>query len=82
MEKMTLEYVKEEVKKSLLIEFDYNGNNYTATGGKGANYWVFSKNREEVGSVYGYKNVFTYKFVEGKSIVELFDEIEPSIEFD
>lgn len=82
MEKFTLEYVKEEVKISLLIEFDYNGNNYTASGGKNANYWVFCKNEEEVGSVYGYDNVYTYKFVEGKSIIELFDEIEPSIEFD
>ncbi|MBB5219670.1 hypothetical protein HNP77_002052 [Treponema rectale] len=82
MEKMTIEEVKEEAKKSLLIEFNYKGNNYTVSGGEDAKYWIFFKNEEKVGSVYGFNNVFTYKFVEGKSIVELFDEIEPSIEFD
>ena len=82
MKGFTFEEVKYETKRSLLIEFDYHGNNYTASGGQDANYWVFCKNQEEVGSVYGFDNVFTYKFVEGKSIIDLFDEIEPSIEFD
>ena len=79
---MTLEEVKKEVEKSLLIEFDYKGNNYTASGGKGAVFWIFCKNGEDIGTVEGFDNVFTYKFIEGKSILDLVDEIEPEIEFD
>ena len=78
----TIDEVKEEIKRSLLIEFNYNGNNYTASGGEDANYWIFCKNEEKIGSSYGFENVFTFKFVEGKSILDIFDEIQSNIEFD
>ena len=82
MAKMTLEEVKKETKDNLNIEFSFNGNWFAIAGGDDAFFWTFYKNGEDVGEVEGFENVFTFKFIEGKSIVEVFEEIEPTIEFD
>ena len=79
---MTLEEVMKETEHNLNIEFMYNNNWYAAVGGENAEFWCFYKNGEDVGEIEGFDNVFTFKFIEGKSIIDLFDEIEPSIEFD
>ncbi|MCR5621681.1 MAG: hypothetical protein K6G18_07475 [Treponema sp.] len=73
----------EEARRTLQIHFTYNGSLYSATGGKGAVYWYFSKDEnDDIGSVNGFENVFTYKFIEGKSILDLFDEIKNSMVFE
>ena len=82
MKKMTLEEVKEETKNNLNVEFSFNGDWYAAAGGEDAFFWTFYKNGEDVGDVEGFENVFDFKFIDGKSITDVFDEIEPTIEFD
>ena len=79
---MTLEEVKKETRKNLNIEFSFNGNWFIAAGGEGAFFWTFYKNGEDVGDVEGFENVFDFKFIDGKSITEVFDEIVSTIEFD
>ena len=44
-------------------------------------FWVFYKNEEEVGTINEFENVFTYKFIEDKSMLDVFDEIEPTLCF-
>lgn len=77
-----LKEIMDEAESNLNIEFPYKEDWYVAAGGEGAVYWCFYKNGEEVGDIEGFENVFTYKFIDGKSILDVFDEIEPDIEFD
>ena len=78
---LSLEEFHEEVKKYLHIYIYYNDVEYAATCGEDHNYWCFYKDDEEIGDVEGFENAFNYKFIDGKSINELYYDIRDDIAF-